>query len=134
MPMRLRITSTPPGEAPFWVREKGLGLNLPLAQRKSPLLTVRVFGIFTGPKGFVSGVIAFLLGRHEKQSGYVVETLVAIEVLAQSSPQAAAWWRENVPHLIKPRPFFFFQQGVGSVVKPGCLTHLCKRNCLRLSA
>jgi len=115
--MQLRITSVPPGEAPLWVREKWLGLSLPLAQRKSPPLTLQVSGVLTGPKSFVYGVIGFLLGRYEKQSGYVIETLAAIEVLAQSSPEAAAWWRENVPHLIKPRRFFVFQQGVGYVVE-----------------
>src|SRR5437660_9122721 len=31
----LRITSVPPGEAPLWVREKWVGLSLPLAQRKA---------------------------------------------------------------------------------------------------
>ena len=118
MPMHLRITSIPPGEAPLWVREKWVGLTLPLAQLKSPPLTLAVSGVLTGPKGFVSGVIAFLLGRYEKQSGYVVEAMSAIEVLAQSSPEAAAWWRTNVPHLIKPKRFFVFQQGVGYVGEP----------------
>jgi hypothetical protein len=31
---------------------------------------------------------------------YLVEVDTALDILEQASPDAAAWWRENVPHLI----------------------------------
>src|SRR5580704_4538322 len=34
-PTKLRIIAVPPGEAPLWVREKWVGLELPVAQRQS---------------------------------------------------------------------------------------------------
>jgi len=118
MPLSLRVTSTPPGEAPLWVREKWVGLVLPLAQRAASPVSIQVSGILSGPKGFMSSLVAFLLGRYERQSGYVVEVLPALEILGRGSPEAASWWRENASHLVKPKRFFVFHHSVGYVNEP----------------
>src|SRR6266702_2282223 len=105
----LRITSVPPGEAPLWVREKWVGLSLPLAQRKAQ----------SGPRGFFASIAALLAGKLQRRSGFVVETQAAISVLAKSSPEAAAWWQENTPHLLRKTRYFVFPQDVGHVSETG---------------
>ena len=44
--------------------------------------------------------------------GAAVEAAPAVESLAQVSPEAAAWWRENVPHLIAPKRYLVFHEEV----------------------
>jgi hypothetical protein len=117
MPSQLHITAVPPGEAPLWVRERWVGLSLPLAQRKATPLSLLTAGVLSGPKGFLSCLVALITGKLERQSGYLVEARAAIAVLEVGSPQAAAWWRENTPHLLRSKRYFVFQGAVGRVVE-----------------
>jgi len=41
-------------------------------------------------------------------TGYLVPSRAAVETLAQTQPAAAAWWRQNVPHVLKPEQHFVF--------------------------
>lgn len=119
-PSHLRITSAPPGEAPVWVREKWVGLSLPLARRKAGPLSVFTSGVMSGPKSFFASIGALLTGRLTRRSGFLVETQAAIAVLAKSSPEAAAWWQQNTPHLLRPKRYFVFPEDVGQVMSgPG---------------
>ena len=116
----LRITAAPPGEAPLWVREKWVGLSLPLARRRAGALSVFTSGVLSGPKSFFASIGALLTGRLKRRSGFLVETQAAIAVLAKSSPEAATWWQQNTPHLLRPRRYFVFPEDVGQVVSgPG---------------
>lgn len=115
MPLLLDITSTPPGEAPLWVREQWVGLSLPLAQRKHSPISVLTSGVLSGPKTLVARVHAFITGRLERQLGYAVETRLAMAVLATHSPEALAWWQENTPHVMQPGRYFVFHSEVGYV-------------------
>ncbi len=45
-------------------------------------------------------------------AGYAVEAPPALEILANASPEAAAWWRENTPHLIAPKRYLVFHEEV----------------------
>ena len=112
----LRIESVPPGEAPLWVREQWIGLVLPLAQRKASPRTWLTSGVLSGPRSFLARLVALISGRLERRSGYAVETSTAVAILATTSPQAAAWWRENTPQLLRPGRYFLFPAGVGRVV------------------
>ena len=115
----LKISSTPPGEAPAWVREQWVGLSLPLAQSCAHAHTHATFGVLSRPRGRVGRLLARVLGKTTRKTGYVVESLSAINVLAQSSPEAAAWWRSNAPSLLQPGQYFVFQKGVGQVFPAG---------------
>lgn len=115
MPLLLHITSTPPGEAPLWVREKWVGMSLPLAQRKAAPISVLTSGVLSGPKTFLASLIALTAGRLERQRGYAVETRLAMAALAAHSPEALAWWQENTPHVMQPGRYFIFHGGVGFV-------------------
>ena len=115
MTLQLHITSVPAGEAPLWVREQWVGLTLPLAQHKAVPLAFMTSGVLSGPRNFLSRLMALFAGKLERQSGFLVEARVAVAILALRSPEAAAWWQENAPHHLQPKRCFVFQQGVGHV-------------------
>jgi hypothetical protein len=104
----VRITSVPAGEAPQWVREKWVGLVLPLAKPRP--LTVLTSGVLSGPPNRLAAIWWGLLGRLEKKSGYAVEATAALAILERTAPDAALWWRENVPRLRARRRKFLFRE------------------------
>jgi hypothetical protein len=117
MASHLRITSVPAGEAPLWVREQWVGLVLPLAQQKSTPLTFLTSGVVSGPRTFLSFLLALFSGKLERRSGFRVETQAAVAVLETRSPEAAAWWRETVPHQLQPKRYFVFESEAGNVIE-----------------
>ena len=56
--------------------------------------------------------LAVFRGRAEPIAGYAVEALPAVDILAHAHPEAAAWWRENTPHLIAPKRYLVFHEEV----------------------
>jgi hypothetical protein len=113
---RIRIIAIPPGEAPPWVREQWVGLELPLAQRSRTARSRRVFGVLTGPRDLIARWFAILSGRARRESGYAVRVMDAIAVLERKSPEAAAWWRTNVPHMTSPFRCFLFSESACMVL------------------
>jgi hypothetical protein len=112
----IRIVAIPPGEAPLWVREKWVGLELPLADAGS---VVQVFtsGVLSGPRNRFLAIIWGLFGRLKVQAGYPVYVREALSILKQTTPEAEKWWRENVPRLQKPKRKFLFASAVCQVVE-----------------
>ena len=113
----LKIIATPPGEAPLWVREAWIGTTVPLAQRGNTPLRFPTAGVITGPQNTFGFFTAWLRGQLVREAGYLVEVVPAVEALAKNNPAAAQLWRENTPHLVRPRRCFVFQQGVGQVIE-----------------
>lgn len=110
----LYVTSVPSGEAPLWVREKWVGLKLPLTGRLS-VGTFRGSGVLTGPRNPVSSFLALITGRLRKTEGYIVDALVAVQILESAHPKAAAWWKENAADLMQPDRRFIFPKEAGHV-------------------
>lgn len=112
----IRIIATPPGEAPENVRQAWVGLSLPLLPGYSGPLRTGGFGVLSGPRG--SQISRFsiwwarLLRRYEVLEGYAVDACVAIDILAQSHPEAATWWRQETPHLLDSKHSLLFPTGV----------------------
>ena len=119
MPLCLRITSVPPGEAPLWVREQWVGLALPLVRQDESPTTFLTSGVLSGPRTFFARMSALLSGRLEREAGYAVKTQRAMTALAATSPEAVKWWHENVPHVVEPNRYFVFEAGVGHVEECG---------------
>ena len=113
---RVRIVAVPPGEAPQWVREKWVGLELPLAQ-SAQATAWPAAGVLTGPRGFLATARLLLRGRLPERSGFVVNVLEAVAVLERASPEAARWWRDNAAHLMKPARCFLFPEDVCALVE-----------------
>ena len=107
----VRIVAVPPGEAPFWVRQKWVGLELPVV-RYSAHRKFLTFGIVSPRRSWPVQWAAMFRGRAELVAGYAVEAAFAVSILAKSSPEAAAWWRENTPHLIAPKRYLVFHEEV----------------------
>ncbi len=80
----VRITALPPGEAPEWVRQAWIGLELPLVAGQVRAGSGNAQGVLSG-----EAVAA--------PPAYAVEGRAAIAILQAACPDAAAWWRENVP-------------------------------------
>lgn len=115
----LKITSVPPGEAPAWVREQWVGLELPLAADGSGPHTLPTFGVLSYPKSRISWYLSKFLRRFKMETGYLVECIPAIEVLEKSSPDAAAWWRSNTPELLQAGQCFLFHESACHVAPSG---------------
>ena len=113
----LHIESTPPGEAPMWVREKWIGLRLPLLQSAPEPMRLNTGGVISGPRTRFQLWMARFFRRLEPASGYLVGVLPAIEVLERTSPEAAAWWRENASHILQPEKVFLFHAEACRVVE-----------------
>jgi hypothetical protein len=106
---KVRIIACPPGEAPPAVREAWIGLELPLLRgrlghRRGWLTT----GVVSGPRTWWRRVIGILSGRVQARSGYAVNGLEAINVLALKDPVAAAWWRDNCAYLLDGKRHLLF--------------------------
>jgi len=107
----VRIVAVPPGEAPFWVRQKWVGLDLPVI-RYAAHRKLLAFGVRSIPRSWSAQWAAVLRGQAELVAGYAVEAASAVSILAKASPEAAAWWRENTPHLIAPKRYLVFHEEV----------------------
>jgi hypothetical protein len=107
----------PPGEAPAWVREKWVGLRLPLAQNSADPTTKLTAGVLTGPRGFFAALKAFYTGRLDVTEGYTVDAPGALDALESAHPEAAVWWKEHRADLFRPGRRFMFQKASGHVVE-----------------
>lgn len=113
-PARIRITSVPSGDAPLWVREKWVGVELTSALGSSP-------GTFPSasvlaPSSLFASLWRRITGQSRKVNGYPVQVTAAIDALEKSSPEAAMWWRQNTPQLVSPRRAFVFDANACEVV------------------
>jgi hypothetical protein len=105
----IHITAVPEGDAPQWVREKWVGLELPLVLRQKQSKRFFTKSVLMAPNGFFKSLFRILTGKSERKEGFVVRTMDAIAELEKASPEAAAWWRENTPYLLKPKQYFIFK-------------------------
>jgi hypothetical protein len=79
---------------------------LPLLRRKP----ARYFtaGVLSGPRGTLDRLLKVVTFRLPVQRGFVVRSRVAIDILEKSNSEAARWWRENVPRMLRPSRCFLF--------------------------
>jgi len=106
--MQIEIVETPPGEAPLNVREAWVGLRLPTIDERSNAQTWHTIGVVRGPASFFGSLFALLVGKTKPVQGFRVASAVAIDLLAEHSPEAAAWWRTNAPRFLEPKRQFLF--------------------------
>jgi hypothetical protein len=112
---KIRIVAVPPGEAPFWVRQEWVGLELPLT-RYTRLQSSLSFGVLSGPPSWLGQMWGLLLRRADRIVGYAVEGASAVEILESKSPEAAAWWREHAAPHLAPKRYLIFHEHVCQVV------------------
>ena len=112
----VRITKVPPGEAPLWVRRAWVGLELPLALRSRAAVSVGTHGVFSAPRGELARLLAAFTGRVDRQRGFVVDARIAVDLLEDIDPRAAAWWRKHAAHVLRRGRCFVFAEESGEVV------------------
>lgn len=83
----VRIKSIPPGEAPVQIRQAWVGLEFPV-----------IAGKVSADMGPAQGVLTGQAVR--TPPSYAVDGRTAIGILQSASPEAAAWWRQNVPQAL----------------------------------
>jgi len=103
----VRIVAVPPGDAPLWVREKRVGLELPLTRWDTAKAFVG-FGAVSGPRTWLAQLWALARGRSQRIYGYAIDAARAVEILDHASPEAAAWWRTNAAEFIMPTRYLIF--------------------------
>jgi hypothetical protein len=115
-PARIRITSVPPGDAPLWVREKWVSVELVSVLGSSP----KDFpgASVLAPPSYFASLWRLITGQSRMVNGYPVQVLASIEALEKTSPEAAMWWRQNTPQLLSPHRLFVFDANVCEVVEP----------------
>ena len=79
--------------------------------RYSSACTLYAYGVLLLPRTWVAQWWGIERGRAQRISGYAVESIRAVDILSASSPDAAAWWRENTPHLFAPDRYLVFHEG-----------------------
>ena len=112
----IRIVSVPPGEAPLWVREKWVGLQLPLADGDHGPRQTWTSGVLSGPRNRLIALWWAWRGRLTRKSGYAVDAIAAVDILERTAPEAAAWWRQNVPRLQRRNRKFLFAPSACQIV------------------
>jgi hypothetical protein len=105
----IRVVAVPPGEAPLWVREKWVGLAMPLAGGDRGPRVSYTSGVLSGPRNQLVALLWALLGRLRRNFGYAVDVQEALGILERTAPEAAQWWRANVPRLQRAGRKFMFQ-------------------------
>ena len=115
-PRYIRVVRVPPGEAPLWVREKWVGLELPLARGERGPRHMLTSGVVSGPRNRFAALWRRLLGRLPDKAGYAVYVIDALAVLEKTAPEAVEWWRTNSPHLVNRKRKFLFQQAACEMV------------------
>jgi len=104
--MQITITRRPIGEAPEWVRDAWIDLTLPTSQSSEKHW--RGVGVLTGPTKALQLWWALFRGRTVPVTGYLVDSKIAVGLLAEKNADAAQWWRENTPELIASGRGFIF--------------------------
>jgi hypothetical protein len=116
-PQYIRIVATPPGEAPLWVREKWVGLCLPVADGRGSR-EAYVSGVLSGPRNRFIAFAWRFFGKLSKQSGYAVYVRDAVSELEKTAPEAAAWWRQDTQRLQAAGRKFLFRAPYCELVEP----------------
>jgi hypothetical protein len=116
-PVRIRITSVPPGDAPLWVRQKWVGVELTSVLGDSP----KTFASSSvlAQQSFFASLRRLITGQSRKVRGYPVRVTSAIEALEKSSPEAAMWWRDSTPQILSQSRFFVFDANDCEIVNSG---------------
>jgi hypothetical protein len=115
----IRIVGLPPGEAPIEIRQAWIGLELPLADGKyQKERSIRGLGVLSGPKSFFGLFFAWIFRQGDPTKNFVVQSAKALEILEEERPEAAEWWKENVPHFYKPWMLFAFSSDICEEVGP----------------
>ncbi len=120
---KIRIVSVPPGQAPRWVRREWVGLELPikgvpvsknLIQAGVNFFKAKELIKTITTEGTIQKRASLKKFKPKNTDGYTVNTKTAMTILAEKSPAAAEWWRENI--VLSLMPWLSFKKEVCKIV------------------
>lgn len=98
----IRTVAVPPGIAPLEVRRTWVGLRLPVASvGKQGRVRAPSTGGVQGRQTFGGWIGVWVRNGLRFDTYYAVEGTSAIDILSETQPEAAAWYRENQPNLLR---------------------------------
>ena len=100
------IIKAPIGEAPLWVREAWIGLQLSTTDKR-PRKYLGLLSL-SARYGILSTFFYSITGKTITVPGYRVPSRDAIDLLGKVRPDAAAWWHANAANMMKPNRYFVF--------------------------
>ena len=112
----LRVKCVPNGEAPLWVREKWVGLDFPITITSQKSVNKHITGVLSKPKNVLSTIAGYLLNKYERKNVYLVNAQGAVSILNTASIEAANWWKENTPYLLKLNSSLCFEENEIEIV------------------
>ena len=104
--MHVKIVQRPTGTAPDPIRDGWIGLTLPTLNTRPRQW--RSFSMAQAGASRWQRIVDMVRGRTQRLSGYAVPARAAVDILAQSQPEAADWYRANAASLLKRRGYFLF--------------------------
>lgn len=108
--MDIEVIKIPGGDAPRWVRDAWIGMTLPLAEGETRARRFLSGPLLPAERGWLGMLARVMSGSGRLTLGYLVESSVALALLAQRAPEAHRWWRNHTPHLFDPGRFFVFHE------------------------
>ena len=125
----MRITETPPGEAPLEVRKAWVGLVLPLRPGETGPRRILTAGVVTGPRSRFGFLLALLLRRFQPVVGFLIDAASSVEILAEHDGSAAAWWRNNASSTVATgRSLVFHAEVCQIVAEPSLPAHVARND------
>lgn len=74
------------------------------------------WGVVSGPRSCWGSLLWVILGKCDRERGYIVVASDAVDALAEKDSEAAAWWRKNTPHLLARGRCFLFAKDACEIV------------------
>lgn len=102
--MIIEIHSVPQGKNPLWVREAWVGLQLPSlddAPIKVPVAEIDNRLPRSGFGAFFRGLKDGATQTVDERFGYSVDARTAVGIVSLTNEDAAKWWLENVPQIMR---------------------------------
>lgn len=99
--MIIEIHSTPQGKNPLWVREAWVGLQLPSLDEVPIKVPVADVGNRPSVRALVRGLKDGAVAPLKERFGYSVNAKIAVGIVSLTNEDAARWWLENVPEMMR---------------------------------
>lgn len=99
--MIIEIHSVPQGKNPLWVREAWVGLQLPSLDE----VPIKVPVADVGNRPSIGALFRSLkdgpAAQVQERYGYSVNAKIAVGIVSLTNEDAARWWLENVPQMMR---------------------------------
>ena len=115
--LAIKIFRAPVGPAPQAIRDAWIGLTIPI--EVSPKIMFDSFPAFSDSILAITGIFFGVYGIKPGVRGYLVNCLLAFQILDQVNPEAVEWWRSHKSHFFYSGRMFVFDAGCCELITGG---------------